>query len=104
MPDEEVIQVRQPANRVIISSPGPAGPAGPAGPPGAAGAPGGSVFEFTQASPATPWVVNHALNCYPSVTVVVSGEEVDADVVYGSLAQVTISFGSPQSGIARLRP
>lgn len=94
------VAVTQISYQVVVQTPGPQGIQGAEGPPG----PAAASFEFTQAAPATPWVVNHSLNCYPSVTIIVGGEETDADVVYGSLNQVTISFGSPQSGVARLRP
>lgn len=91
------VTVTQVAYQVVVQTPGPQGPQGT---PGTTGA----VFEFTQASPVTPWVINHNMNLYPQVLVIVDGEEVDCDVVYGSLDQVTVSFGSPQSGVARLRP
>jgi hypothetical protein len=84
---------------VVSGAPGPAGPEGPAGPQGL---PGGSSYSHIENSPASDWVINHNLNRYPHVTVIVSGTEVDADVTYNSLNQVTVSFGSPQSGRAEL--
>lgn len=80
---------------VVSGAPGPQGPAGENGPPG-------ERYSFTQASPASDWVINHNLNIYPHVTVIVDGIEVDAEVSYNSLNQVTVSFGSPQSGRAEL--
>lgn len=76
---------------VEITSPGPQGPPGPAG--------GGGGTRFEQAfTNATVVVVNHMLGYEPHVTVEVNGEAVDADIVYGSLNQVTVTFAAPHSG------
>ena len=66
------------------------------------GVPGTKSYIFTQRTPHTPWVITHGLDCDPSVSVVVDGEEVDADVTYPSPYQVVITFADPQSGTARL--
>lgn len=59
-------------------------------------------FTFTQTAPSTTWTINHTLGHLPQVTIVVDGEEVDADVDYPNINTVVISFGSPQSGVAEL--
>lgn len=84
---------------VVVSSDGAQGPQGE---PGLPGAPGGSRFEHIQASPASDWVIVHGLNIYPSVTVIVNDDEVEADVHYNSLNSVTVHFASPQSGRAEI--
>ena len=67
---------------------------------------GGSVsgdknYVFSQNVAANPWIINHGLNKYPSVSVVNSTlETVYADVDYDSLNQVTITFNGPQTGKA----
>lgn len=84
---------------VVVSSPGPQGPAGPPGPTGPGGAASNS-YSFTQSSPSAVWVVNHNLGFYANVSVIVGGEEVDADVTYNSVNSLTVSFASPQAGMA----
>lgn len=67
---------------------------GPQGPPGA---PGGSRFEleFTNTSVV---VVNHNLGAYVNPTIIVDGEEIEADVTYASINQLTVTFASPKTG------
>jgi hypothetical protein len=62
----------------------------------------GESFNHTQASASASWIINHNLNTYPSVSVRIDDELVIADVAYGSLNQVTITFASPQTGTAHL--
>ena len=67
---------------------------------GGAGPSGG--FEFTQASPATTWVVNHNLGFNPVVTVLsVGGLVLEASVLHTSLNQVQITFLTPTAGSVR---
>jgi hypothetical protein len=62
---------------------------------------GDKNYVFSQDVAANPWIVNHGLNKYPSVSVVNSAlETVYADVEYDSLNQVTITFNGPQTGKA----
>ncbi|MEI9964364.1 MAG: hypothetical protein WDM92_06330 [Caulobacteraceae bacterium] len=73
---------------------------GPPGPPGTGG--GVADFIFTQAFPATPWVVNHNLGRKPLVAVLdVGGNEVEAAVQHISVNQLRVSFAAPQAGSAR---
>lgn len=67
----------------------------------ASNTPGDKNFVFTQSTNANPWVVNHGLNKYPSVSVVNSANiTVYGDVEYDSLNQVTITFNDPTNGKA----
>ena len=62
---------------------------------------GDKNYVFSQDVAANPWIVNHGLNKYPSVSVVNSAlETVYGDVDYDSLNQVTITFNGPQTGKA----
>lgn len=89
------VVVTQSTNQVIVKTPGPQGLIGPAGPPG----PAASTFYVDEDFTSTSSVVfNHNLNGYPHITVIIDGEEVDADITYNSLNQVTVGFPSPQSG------
>lgn len=74
---------------------------GPQGPPGPAGAAGGSVFTFTQSTPASTWIVDHNLGRKVQVTIFdASGNVVYSDVAHGSVNQATITFASPVAGSA----
>lgn len=57
-----------------------------------------------QSSPATTWTINHALNKYPSVTVIDSaGDHVGgASIHYSSTSQVVATFGAAFAGKAFL--
>lgn len=60
-------------------------------------------FEFTQASPAVSWTVNHDLNKFPSVTIVDSaGTQVIGDVQHVDNDNLTITFINQFSGKAYL--
>jgi hypothetical protein len=62
-------------------------------------------FTYPVQVPTTPWVIVHTLDHRPTVTVIVNGEEVDADVDYptdGTFSPVTITFATPQAGYAEL--
>lgn len=65
--------------------------------PGSGGGGGGARFSLNFVN-ANPVVVNHNLGIYPHVTIIVGGEEIDADVVYSSLNQLTLTFSGPQTG------
>lgn len=71
---------------------------GPQGPPGTAG--GG--FVHTQATPATPWIVNHNLGYRPAVEVYDSGgNEVIVEVAHISLNQYEVRPQPAMSGFTR---
>lgn len=58
---------------------------------------------YTQSTPSSTWVIEHALGGHPSVTVVDSaGTTVFGEVKYDSTTQVTVSFTVPFSGLAYL--
>lgn len=96
----QALTIQQPVNVVRVTSQGQRGDTGPAGPQGP---PGSSSVRFGQDfTAANPVVVNHGLGFYPHVSVIVAGEGVDVDVVYGSLNQVTITFSGPQTGRVEL--
>lgn len=75
---------------------------GPPGPPGPAGSGSGTYVVHTQTSPAATWPITHNLGRYPSVSVVVGGELVDADIEYSDLNVVAVVFASPVAGAAVL--
>ena len=59
------------------------------------------TFVFTQDTPANPWEVNHNLNKFPSVTMVLSTGQVGmADVNYIDKNNLTITFSGDESGKA----
>jgi hypothetical protein len=59
------------------------------------------TFIFIQALAANPWIVNHNLNKFPSVTMVLSTGQVGmADVNYIDANNLTITFASAESGKA----
>jgi hypothetical protein len=61
------------------------------------------AFEFYQTTPATSWVIPHALGRYPIVRVFIGNQEVQpASITFDSLDQVTITFGTAQVGQAKL--
>lgn len=60
------------------------------------------AFEWTQTTPLSVWVVNHGLGYFPLVRVFISNQEVQPlSIVHDSNVQVTITFSTPQVGIAR---
>jgi|TARA_B100001094_G_scaffold318161_1_gene361397 hypothetical protein len=60
-------------------------------------------FKFQQASASATWVVGHRLNGKPSVTLTdLSGNKVEANIVYNSDSQITITFSSATTGYAYL--
>lgn len=90
---------------VNAASVGPQGPAGPAGTAGATGAQGasGGFFTFTQASPASTWIITHNLGYRPNISVVDSaGSQVEGETVWTSTSSLTITFSGAFSGVAYL--
>lgn len=64
----------------------------------------GIEYIHIQLSPSNVWVINHNLNCHPVVTVIDSGNsQVEGDVTYNSLNQITVTFTAGFSGKAILR-
>ncbi len=63
---------------------------------------GGTSFDFTQAAPATPWIINHNLGYNPVVQLFsVGGLEMEATVLHVSVNQVQVTFLIPTAGTAR---
>jgi hypothetical protein len=60
-----------------------------------------STFVFTQDTATNPWVINHGLNKFPSVTIVLpTGQVGIADVTYTDQNNLTIAFSGDESGKA----
>lgn len=95
--NNKAVVVHETVAKVIIPATGIQGPPGPQGPGGV----GGNTL-FTQSAPASGWIINHNLNTYPAVTIIIGGALVLADVAYNSLNSLTITFPSPESGLAVL--
>lgn len=71
------------------------------GPPGSGAS--ANFFNFTQSSAASVWAVNHNLGRNPSVTVIDSAHaEVEAQIDYVDLNNLTITFASANAGTAYL--
>lgn len=63
--------------------------------------PSDKTFIFTQSLAANPWIINHNLNKFPSVTMVLSTGQVGmADVNYIDANNLTITFSGDESGKA----
>lgn len=78
------------------------GEQGPQGIPGPTG-PAGGNFVFTQNTPASSWTIVHNLGLYPNVTVIeFGGAQVEGDLTYDSVNQLTLTFGVSISGTAYL--
>lgn len=71
---------------------------GPQGPPGIQGPAGGSFYAEEDFSSTSSVVFNHNLNGYPSITVIIGGISVEADITYNSVNQVSVLFATSQSG------
>jgi hypothetical protein len=64
----------------------------------------GFEFIFVQSTPSAIWVIEHNMNCHPVATVIDSGNsQVEGDVTYDTLNQITIRFTAGFSGRAILR-
>jgi hypothetical protein len=61
------------------------------------------AYEYSQVSPSDAWVIAHNLGYNPMVRVFIGNQEVQPlSIVHDSINQVTISFSTPQTGIAKL--
>lgn len=81
---------------VVVSGDGPRGPKGE-------DAATASHYEYTQGTPAAAWHITHNLGKHPSVTVLDSANsQVEGDVVYNSINDLTINFSGAFSGVAYL--
>lgn len=81
----------------ILGIPGPEGPAGPVGPAG------GEAFVFTQAVPATVWIIDHNLGFFPNVYILdTAGDECEGDVDNVTVNRVIVTFSASFAGQARL--
>jgi hypothetical protein len=61
------------------------------------------AVEWNQANPQTNWVITHNLGYMPVVRIFIGSYEVQpASIVHDSSNQVTISFLTPQQGVAKL--
>lgn len=90
----QIQQLRQ--NTVVNAGPGVQGP------PGLDGAAAAS-FDFTQATPASPWVITHMLGKKPIIDIrSAGGVEMIGEVVHVSDNQTNVYFITPQAGTARL--
>ena len=75
---------------------------GPQGPPGPQGVSGGN-YMHTQNTSSNTWVITHNLGYHPSVTALDSaGTQVEGDVVWNSLNQLTVTFSAAFGGVAYL--
>lgn len=64
----------------------------------------GFEFLYVQSTPSSVWVIEHNMSCYPVVTVIDSGNnQVEGDVKYDTLNQLTVRFTAGFSGRAILR-
>lgn len=63
---------------------------------------GTAGITFTQVVPSATWTISHTLGYEPDVSIIVNGEEVEADVDFPNNATVTITFSHPVAGTARL--
>lgn len=63
---------------------------------------GEEVLTYTLTTPSAIWTIVHTFDHLPIVTVIVNGEEVDADVQYPNPTTVVILFAIPQVGTAVL--
>ena len=85
-----------------IGNTGLTGDAGPTGATGPVGPPSVPVFYVhTQAVASAVWVIDHNLTAYPTATIIDSaGTNWEGEISYGSLNQMTITFGAAFSGTA----
>jgi hypothetical protein len=61
----------------------------------------GAAQRHIQSTPSSSWIISHTFNREPDVAVYVGGQEVDADVA-ATVTTVTVTFASPQTGVAIL--
>lgn len=61
------------------------------------------AVEYVQSNASTSWVINHNLGYSPIAKIYVDGQEIQPlAIVYNSSNQLTITFSSPQVGVAKL--
>ena len=89
----QVVEISASEDVVSVLTVGQQGPAGP----------GQQTYVHDQASPSSTWVVNHALDRYPSVSVVDSaGNTIICDAQYASVNSLSITFSAAFAGRAYL--
>jgi hypothetical protein len=60
------------------------------------------AYEHDQTTPSATWIVNHNLGYYPVIRVFIGLAEVQPEsIVHNSINQATITFSTPQVGVAR---
>lgn len=59
-------------------------------------------LTYTPPTAMAIWTIPHTLGYEPDVSIIIDGEEVDADVDYPNNSVVVINFGVPVTGTARL--
>lgn len=61
------------------------------------------AFEFNQTSPSSTWVITHGLGYNPIIRVFAGQYEIQpVSISHDSVNQITVTFSSPQTGIAKL--
>lgn len=79
------------------------GTSGPPGPPGPPVSPEQLAYVHVQSMPADVWLIEHSLGFYPNATVLDSaGTQVEGDVTYISVNELSLSFVGAFSGTAYL--
>lgn len=68
------------------------------GPPG----PPGTSYVHEQTAPSASWLVQHNLQRYPAVVLLVSGEYVTTDITYLDENALVLTFPQPVAGFAYL--
>lgn len=61
------------------------------------------AFEHYETTPSNTWVINHGLGREPIIRIFVGNQEVQpASITFNTLNQVTVTFSTAYTGIARL--
>jgi len=64
---------------------------------------GNTTYVYNQVTAASTWTISHNLGQFPLVRVFVNNQEIQPQTItFTSINQVTITFSSPQVGMARL--
>lgn len=87
-----VVEVDRPSAVEVVEviHPGPQGPAG-------------AFYLYTQATPATTWIINHNLGYRPAVELLDAGsQEIDGEIAHPSANQTVVTLNPATAGIARL--
>lgn len=61
------------------------------------------VFVHVQSVASAVWTIDHHIGAPPAVTVLQSGNVVEADIFHPDAEQTILTFSSPQTGTALLR-